>query len=87
MKVKKLKKLLEGLDDNTEIILSIDPEGNAYHPLYSLEEGYIDKKEWGERIENYYSEVWSWQDNGFENQEEWEKFKKKKAKKIIVLFP
>ncbi len=36
MKVKELKKLLDGLDDDKEILMSIDEEGNGYNNPYEI---------------------------------------------------
>jgi hypothetical protein len=87
MKVKQLKEILEGLDDNTDIIVSRDEEGNGYAPLGGIDEGFVNKNEWGYHLDNYYSDEYGWEDNGFESKEEWQEFKKKAAKKVIVLYP
>lgn len=87
MKVKKLKEILAGLDDNTEIIMSRDEEGNGYAPLGGIDEGFVNKNEWGYYLDNYYSTQYGWEDNGFESEEEWQEFKKKASKKVVVLYP
>ena len=48
MKVKELKQLLEGVDDERIVVLSRDPEGNGFSPLVSVE---IDMK-YDQRGEN-----------------------------------
>tara|TARA_Y100000817_G_C16743742_1_gene493699 strand:- start:159 stop:386 length:228 start_codon:yes stop_codon:yes gene_type:complete len=35
MKVKDLKEILSHMDDDLEIVMARDPEGNGYAPLYS----------------------------------------------------
>ena len=40
MKVKQLKNLLNDFDDNMEVIVSRDEEGNGFSPLYVVEQGY-----------------------------------------------
>jgi len=52
MKVKELIEKLKELDENTEVILSADEEGNYYNNLRNIEEGYFIEGE-------YYSEEWS----------------------------
>jgi hypothetical protein len=85
MTVKKLKKLLAGLDDNTPVLMSRDSEGNSYSPLSGYDEGFVDSvKEYC--IESYYSKGYNWEDNGFDSKEEWEEYQKKHDK-VIVLFP
>ena len=39
MKVKELKAILDSLDENIEIVMSSDGEGNEYSPLAALEVG------------------------------------------------
>ena len=39
MKVKQLKEILEDLDDDLEVVMSIDPEGNGFSGLYQVETG------------------------------------------------
>lgn len=88
MTVKKLKKLLEGLDDNTVVIMSKDSEGNSYSPLSGYDSGWVDKDDLKSYyLENYFSEGYDFRDNGFESEEEWQDFLKKDAKKVIVLCP
>ena len=43
MTVKKLKKLLESVDENRIVIMSKDAEGNAYSPLEALDNDAIYK--------------------------------------------
>jgi hypothetical protein len=38
MKVKKLIKALKKLDPEAVVVMSIDPEGNGYRPLYAAED-------------------------------------------------
>lgn len=42
MKVKHLKKILDKLDPETEIVLSSDPEGNSYGPACGFAEGWYE---------------------------------------------
>jgi hypothetical protein len=87
MTVRNFKKILEGLDDNTEVLMSKDSEGNSYSPLSGYDCGYIDKNDIESYyIESYFSERYNFRDNGFKNEEEWQEYKKK-AMKVIVLYP
>ena len=87
MTVKKLKAMLSKLDDSTVILLSKDSEGNAYSPLAGYDSGYVDRDEVKSYyIDSYFSEGYDFRDNGFESEEEWQEYKKK-AKKVIVLCP
>jgi hypothetical protein len=45
IKIKELMKILSKYPSDYEIILSKDEEGNAYNPLYSIEEGYFENSE------------------------------------------
>lgn len=38
MNIKELKQILDKYDENTEIVLSKDLEGNEFRPLYLIEE-------------------------------------------------
>jgi hypothetical protein len=41
MKVKQLKKLLEKCDDNDEVVMSTDEEGNSFSPLSDIEKNMV----------------------------------------------
>ena len=47
MKVKKLIKLLQAYDPNTEVVMSSDGEGNSYSPLADAGQGfYVAESTW-----------------------------------------
>lgn len=79
MTVKELRELLMSLPDDTEIILSIDAEGNAFHPLETATPGciYIE----GEILDD----DWDNEEAGM-SQDEWEDLKANNPR-CIVLWP
>jgi len=83
MTVKELKEELEGLDDDMEIIIQKDSEGNGYSPLYGVDADgiYIPETTWcGE----CWDATWSADDADME-EDEWEELKKKD--RSLILYP
>jgi hypothetical protein len=60
MKVSELIEILKEYNQDAEVILSKDPEGNGYSSLYSIDEGSVhpDNLE-TDRIDSYYSDAHS----------------------------
>jgi len=56
MNVKKLREMLEGLDDNLEVVLAKDSEGNDFSPLADVDRGrYAPTQPWyGEFLADEY---------------------------------
>lgn len=84
MTVKELKKELENLPDNMEVILQKDAEGNGYSPLSGVDAAvvYIPDSTWSGDV--YSVEEWSADDAGM-NEDEWTEIKTKP--RSVVLFP
>jgi hypothetical protein len=83
MKLRELIKIFNNLPDkyqDYEVILQKDSEGNGFTPLYDVDVDCIYND--GE----IYDMNWSYEDSGFDNDDEWKTFIKNK-KKCIVLFP
>lgn len=45
MKIKDLVKSLKKYDENYEVFIAIDPEGNGYHSLYDMSEECLEENE------------------------------------------
>ena len=80
MKIKDLKKLLENLDENLDVILQVDPEGNGYNMLRCYGLAFESK------YKDYYDDSWSWRDAAYESEEEYEKFKEE-SPLVLILSP
>ena len=50
MKIKQLKGILNKYDDNLEVVISSDGEGNSYDILRSIEKGTFEKEDYDIRI-------------------------------------
>jgi hypothetical protein len=83
MKVKELVELLSGFDQNSEIIIQKDGEGNEYSPLSGVDNQavYVPDSTWSGEV---YSTLWTAEDADME-EKEWKKLMKKK--RCVVLFP
>jgi len=83
MKVKALMKLLAEFDQNAEVILQKDSEGNGYSPLSGADHDavYTPESTWSGTV---FSTEWSAQDACMED-EEWQVMMKKK--RCVVLYP
>lgn len=82
MKVKDLKDLINNLDDDMEVILQKDSEGNGYSPLSGGDEAvYVAESSYSGDV---YSLNWSAEDCDL-SEDEWEKIKKQPH--CIVLYP
>jgi len=83
MNVGELKKVLEGLDDNMELIMQRDSEGNGYSPLSGAEPEavYVANNTWSGVV---YDTEWSAEDADM-GECEWEQLKA--GPKCVVLFP
>jgi len=84
MKVKELKERLKGIDDNMPVILQIDPEGNGYHVLHYVDPDCVTEAVDLYFVEDIYSTQWSYEEAGFENEEDWEDFKKENIKCLVL---
>jgi hypothetical protein len=81
MKVKELKRILNKLDEELEVMMSTDEEGNGYGLLRSVVgDGYRD----GDG--GLYFDEHGWEGNCFDTEEEWEEYKRKNSR-VVVLFP
>lgn len=83
MKVKALIKLLAGFDQNAEVILQKDSEGNGYSPLSGADHDavYTPESSWSGSV---FSTEWSAEDACMD-ESEWKKMQKRK--RCVVLFP
>jgi hypothetical protein len=82
MNIGELRKIIEGLDDSTEIIMAKDVEGNGYSPLDQCRQWlYVPKSTWAG---NVYDPSWS-ADDACMTDDEWEKIKAKDS--VLVLWP
>ena len=84
MKIKELKEAITDLDDEMEVVMSKDGEGNSYSPLADCDQDaiYISETTWYGEV---YSTDWSAEDACMED-DEWEKFKAS-HKRCLVLAP
>ena len=83
MNVGELKKLIEDLPDDMEIILQKDAEGNGYSPLYRGDSNmiYIPECTWAGEV---YSTEFTAEDMDMD-QEEWEEYLQ--SPRVLVLVP
>ena len=85
MTIKELRDELIALDssfDNVEIFLQVDAEGNGYNPLRGLDVNCsVDEDNDNEILSN----EWGYDEASFEDQQEWDEFKKEHP--AAVLFP
>jgi hypothetical protein len=83
MKVKELKELLNEFDNELEIILQKDSEGNGYSPLSGADNNsvYIADSTWSGDV---YSANWS-ADDACMDDDEWEELLKRP--RCVVLWP
>lgn len=84
MTVKELKKELENLPDDMEVILQKDSEGNGYSPLSGVDAAvvYVPDSTWSGDV--YSVEEWS-ADDACMDEDEWAEIKTKP--RAAVLFP
>jgi hypothetical protein len=82
MNIKKLKELIKNLPDEMEVILQKDAEGNGYSPWSG---GYVGIYEaettW---YGNVFLETDTFEDVGFDTDEEWEDFKSKMRRSLVL---
>ena len=85
MKLKEFRKEVNKISkefDNCEVILQIDSEGNGYNEVRGIDPECIK----GEDL----SEIYNGRDTAFDNcmeEDEWEKMKNDKKRRVIVVFP
>lgn len=84
MKVAELKAALEHLDDDLEIILQRDPEGNGYSPLAGADPDAVCTTDERGRVEQVYETDWSADDCCLE-EDEWAEIKKRP--RSVILWP
>lgn len=86
MTVKDLKDLIHNLPDEMEVILQKDAEGNEYSPWIGGYVGiYEPQTTWYGHV---FLETDTFEDVGFDTEEEWEDFKSKmKMRRSLVLRP
>lgn len=85
MKVNALVKLLLGLDQESDVILQKDSEGNGYSPLSGAYDNavYVKETDWSG---NVYLFEWTAEAAGM-TKSEWNKLKRKTNKRCVVLYP
>lgn len=83
MKVKDLKKAIDNLPDDMEVILQKDSEGNGYSPLDGADPNaiYIEETPW---YGDVYDIEWTADEAGFD-EDEWNEIKAKP--KALILYP
>lgn len=84
MKLKELKSLLDEMDDDVEVILQKDGEGNGYSPLAGVDDNgvYFPDTPWS-------GEVYSLDCEAYEmdlEEDEWEEIKKNNIR-VLILYP
>lgn len=84
MKIKELKELIKDLNDDMEIILSKDAEGNNFCPLSDSGQGIYIADAGGSWFGEIYHDEWS-ADDALVDQEEWNEILKKP--RCLVLWP
>ena len=57
MKVKELKELLANYDDDLDVLVAADPEGNSFQPLGALGEYYYTKVRGRNRVETIWNDL------------------------------
>ena len=82
MKVKELIEILKNVDGEKEVLMSIDPEGNKYDPLYQVDKNCVYSPHYDYQV---YDLDWS-ADDVCMSPEDWHNFKRK-APQCIVLYP
>jgi len=84
MKLKELKSLLNEMDDEMEVILQKDGEGNGYSPLAGVDNNgiYFPDTPWSGEV---YSLDWAAYEVGME-EDEWEEIKKNNNR-VLILYP
>lgn len=82
MKISALKKAIKQFDDEMEVVLQKDAEGNGYSPLAEVHGNaiYIAESTWGGDV---YSTEWS-ADEACMESDEWEEFKALNPKCVIL---
>lgn len=83
MKVKALIKELQKFDQNAEVILQKDAEGNGYSPLRGTDHGavYVPDNTWSGTV---YSTLWT-ADDACMDEDEWQRLMRRK--RCVVLHP
>lgn len=81
MKVKELIKFLKSVDQNLNVVLQCDSEGNGYSPAAGAEFAIYDENNGA-----VYSLKYSAEDCCLED-DEWEKMKKSKKAQCVVIWP
>lgn len=84
MKVKELIARLLRENQDSEVILQKDGEGNGYSPLYGVDGACVFVEDGWEA--GVLSLDWSAEDAGFDSEEEWEEFKSRNPT-CVVLWP
>ena len=84
MTIGKLKKRIKDLPDDLEVILQKDSEGNGYENASGVDSDCIVVGDgWDIQV---YDTTWSYSDAGFDDEEDWEEFKKE-GKRVALIFP
>jgi hypothetical protein len=89
MTVKELKQMLNELGDeldNCQVIMSSDSEGNSYSPVDGLTDTAYCENSSKYCIESVYFDEHGWDGNCFDNKDEWDAYKKKNDR-VVVLHP
>ena len=83
MKVKELIEILNTVDENSEVILQADSEGNSYSPLDGLQNGYyIPENTWSG---HFYDPEWTYDDVCMD-EDEWEDLQNT-TPLAVILYP
>lgn len=83
--IKELNKLPKKLRDK-QVIMSIDSEGNCYSPVQDVCSNIYCENSENYRIDEVYDGDFTYQDNGFETQQEWDDFKAN-SDEVVILYP
>lgn len=81
--IKKLQELpLE--DRESQVIMAKDAEGNGYSSVSGVSGGGYCLDSGASYIEGLYLDEWGFEGNGFETEGEWEKFRKKCDRVVVI---
>lgn len=83
--IRELQKLPKEMG-NCQVIMSKDAEGNSYSPMAQINDDCYCKASKHYYIDSIYTDSFTYEENGFETQEEWDEFKLG-MDRIVVVYP
>jgi len=82
MKVKQLIVFLQEMPEDSDVLLSIDPEGNGFNKMHEVCKGLYEPG----NTDGWADPEWTHEEAGFMDEEEWEE-RKTEMTPCIVLWP